>query len=392
MVLWIVFAILAAAVTGAVLRPLWSGGEASPVPDSADLAIYRDQLGEIEADRQRGLIDEAEAESARAEVARRILKRSAEDPGQAAAAPGLDLSLLTKALAVSIPLLSLGFYIALGSPELPGEPLASRGAAAGASASVDELVAKVEERLKTHPEDARGWEVIAPVYLRMGRAADAAKAYEQVMRLNGESADLLVGFAQASLMAGNGIVSEAVRKASERALALDANRMEPHLWLGLAKEQDGDLKGAIAGYRALLERPKADGDERWREAVEKRIAMVEARIEGKPLPDETPADAGEAAPSAGPSGPDGPQGAAVAKLPPEQQQQFIEAMVSRLADRLKTNGKDLEGWQKLVRAYQVLGRTDEARAALAEAKKQLADDASAQKTLEDFAASLGLGS
>lgn len=389
MVLWIVFAILAAAVTGAVLRPLWSADPSASMTGDADLEIYRDQLAEIEADRQRGLIDDKEAESARAEVGRRILKRTESNNGaDTSSAAGQDYPLLGKVLLIAIPLLSLGFYVVLGAPGLPGQPLASRGSPVSPDAPINELVAKVEERLKSHPEDARGWEVIAPVYLRMGRAADAASAYEHVMRLTGESADLLVGFAQASLVAGNGIVSEAVRSASERALKLDANRIEPHLWLGLAKEQDGDLKGAVAGYRALLERPKAEGDERWRQAVEKRIAVVEARIEGRPLPESAPSET--AAPSADAPGPGGPEGAAVAKLPPQEQQQFIQAMVARLAERLKTNGKDLEGWQKLIRAYQVMGRADEAKAALAEAQKQLAGDAAALTTLSEFAANIGL--
>lgn len=393
MVLWIVFAILAVAVTGALLRPLRSARTTTADGADADLAIYRDQLDEIESDRGRGLINDAEAESARAEVARRILQRSAE-----AAAPDVlksDLpavgsaSILPKAVAAAIPLASLAVYLAVGSPDLPGQPLASRAAPVSEAAPIEELISKVEARLKDHPEDGRGWEVIAPVYLRMGRAADSANAYSQAIRINGESAGLLVGFAEASLIAGNGLVSEEVRRAADRALALEPQRIEPQLWLGLGKEQDGDLKGAIGTYRALLDRPAAEGDTRWRGAVEKRLAMVDARLSGKPMPAAAPSESPDQKMAPNETGPSPADAEAVAKLAPEQQAQFIESMVARLSERLKANGKDLTGWQKLVRAYQVLGRKDEALAALAEAKKQFAGDAAAETSLKEFSESLG---
>lgn len=385
MLLWIVFAILAVTVTGALLRPLQRDRGDGVVAADADLAIYRDQLSEIESDKERGLINETEALSARAEVGRRILARAEKIEGEGragvSATRGASPSLI-KAVAIAVPVLSLVLYLAVGSPHLSGQPFATREAPVSEGAPINELVAKVEARLKAEPNDGRGWEVIGPVYMRLGRTADAANAFAQAMRINGESEDLLIAFAEASLLAGNGIVNDGVRRAAERLLAINSTRLEPHLWMALGKEQDGDLKGAIVAYRALLERPAVAGDKHWRGAVESRIAMVESRMSGQPLPAAPAPDARDAPPEA--------NAAAVAELPPEQQAKFVESMVAKLAERLKANGKDLEGWQKLVRAYSVLGRKDEAKAALGEAKTQFKGDAAAETTLADLAQSLGL--
>ena len=84
--------------------------------------------------------------------------------------------------------------------------------------------------------------------------------------------------------------------------------------------------------------------------------------------------------------------AAVAAMPAGQQQQMIHGMVDRLADRLKTNGDDLEGWLRLVRAYGVLQEQDKARMALADARRNFAADDGAKKRLDALAHELGLES
>jgi cytochrome c-type biogenesis protein CcmH len=71
---------------------------------------------------------------------------------------------------------------------------------------------------------------------------------------------------------------------------------------------------------------------------------------------------------------------------------MIRGMVARLADRLKSNGNDLEGWQRLLRAYVVLGDRDKAQAAAADAKKALAAEPAKLHEIEDVIKSLGLES
>jgi cytochrome c-type biogenesis protein CcmH len=383
--LWVIFAVLTAVVLYAVLRPL-AGGSAREEPRSAfNATVYRDQLGEVESDRERGLIGEGDAEAARIEIARRLLAIDAETQGAKLSPTHSSAKALAVGLAVALPLAALGFYLVYGSPRLPDQPLVARLQDPASSKNLEVLVARVEARLREHPEEGAGWEVIAPVYMGWGRYADAAEAYRQTIRLLGESPKRLSSYGQALVLANNGVVSEDARKALERSLVLDPNLIEPRIVLIIAKEQDGQFAAAADGWRALL--AKAPADAPWRKLVEQRLAVVEAKLAGKPVPGESE-DASEQAPP----GPNPDDVAAAQKMNPADRQAMIETMVQRLADRLDQKGDDLTGWLKLVRAYTVLDRRDDALKALERAKTQFSGNADALQQLDALAAELGLKS
>ena len=71
------------------------------------------------------------------------------------------------------------------------------------------------------------------------------------------------------------------RRALERAHELDQTLLEPRILLAIAKEQDGQFAAAIEDWRALLS--SADAEAPWRAMVEKRIALAEAHLSGKPV-------------------------------------------------------------------------------------------------------------
>jgi cytochrome c-type biogenesis protein CcmH len=212
--------------------------------------------------------------------------------------------------------------------------------------------------------------------LRLERYADAAFAYSEANRILGVSVKRLLGFAEARLLQENGVAGEDVRRAAERILELEPSRREARIWLALAKEQDGDLAGAVADYRALL--LGASEDAPWREPIAARIALLEKRIAGTAPPGE-----GDAARV--------PNGDA-SQMSPSEQTKFISSMVERLAQRLKGDGKDLAGWLKLVRAYKVLGRDADAITALGDARRNFEGDAGPLAEINELAKSLGLGS
>ncbi len=89
----------------------------------------------------------------------------------------------------------------------------------------------MEARLREDPDQGKGWEVIAPVYLKLGRFRDAANAYANAARLNGETVALLAGRAEAAMLASDGIVTEEARTAYEKILKLEPRRVEPRFWL-----------------------------------------------------------------------------------------------------------------------------------------------------------------
>src|SRR5690606_20300968 len=99
---------------------------------ASDLAVYRDQLKEVEADRARGLLSDVEAEAARVEISRRLLARAEADGVSAAGGArgqGLNARTAFVSAVLLIPALSMALYLAYGSPGLPGQPHAERVAA-----------------------------------------------------------------------------------------------------------------------------------------------------------------------------------------------------------------------------------------------------------------------
>jgi cytochrome c-type biogenesis protein CcmH len=398
MLLWVGFAVLTAAVVAVLLRPLLAGADPAAATDVkgdgaariAASAVYRDQLAEVEAERARGLIGDAEAEAARVEIARRLLAAADTVGRKAFDAPAATFPRAVAMLvAVALPLVAIAAYLAVGTPTQPGLPFASRAAPPGSAPGVSELVAKVEERLRAHPEDGRGWDVIAPVYLRLGRFNDAANAFQQAIRLVGESPDRLAGLAESHMLVSDGVVTEAAREAYARLAQVAPQRMEPRFWLAVAAEQDGRFEDAAEAYAKLLS--EGDATASWRPTVIERWRTARTKLGLATDP-----------PPASRVAVDAPAGKAPAivkeqvdaaeAMSPDARRQMIEEMVAGLDKRLSENGHDLEGWQRLIRAYTVLGRRDDAQSALKRAQAALAQEAASLEVLGALAKSLGLSS
>jgi cytochrome c-type biogenesis protein CcmH len=365
--LWIVIACLTAAAIMAVLVPL---GRAAPSADPLEQArrVYLDQLTELERDRAQGRIGASEAEAARAEIARRLLATEAgpvERPGSLGSQTARRITALVAL--VGVPLLSLGTYVALGAPGLPGQPLATRLAAPTGPDGIAALVAKVEAHLAEAPQDGKGWEVIAPVYQRLGRDAEAAAAYRNAIRILGSNAARQVGLGEALLTSAGGVVTAEAKAAFSAANEADPSAPAPRYFLALAAEQDGDRNKAAEGWRALLADAPADAP--WRASVQAALARVEPVREN--------------------SGPGPEQVAAAQGMTPADQTAMIEGMVSGLAERLTSQPDDAEGWLRLIRSYMVLGRPAEARQA-GEAAIQGVRDAAQRSRIEALVAELGL--
>ena len=251
MLFWPLFALMTAAAVFAVLWPLSRLRENPDPARETGLAVYRDQFAEIERDRARNLIDEAEAKSAGVEVGRRLLAAAdtIADFSQNSTARRRAVALIALA---GIPAVALGLYLQLGSPDLSGAPLSTRLAAAPENQDIALLVRRVESHLAEQPDDGRGWEILAPIYLRLGRANEAAKARENALRLLGSNADREVDLGEALVAGANGVVTADARAAFERANVLDARHPKARFFLGLAAEQDGRLQDAKTIWQSLV--------------------------------------------------------------------------------------------------------------------------------------------
>ncbi len=401
MLLWLVFAVMSAGVVVMLLHPLLMRRDRDLATADGAGAVYRDQLAEIEADASRGLIGAEEAEAARREIARRLLASEAahevplSGPGSSTSSSAggsrlaLGVALMTGGL---VPILALLVYLQAGAPGLPSQPIAARREAPPVNAEMAQLIGAVEKRLRENPEDGRGWDVIAPVYLRLARYGDAAHAYRRANALLGESAKRLAGLAEASMLAESGRVNDEARAALKKLLEIEPGHIQARFWLAFALEQDGRLGEAMADYQKLL--ADAPPDATWRPMVVERVAAVQSAL-GGPGPASPSRESTDVAPSSSastlPAGPTAAEIEAAERMNPADRQAMIDGMVTGLATRLEKDGSDLAGWQRLIRSLTVLGRKDEAIAALDRARKSLAAEPQALAALADLAKSLGLG-
>ncbi|PSJ53703.1 c-type cytochrome biogenesis protein CcmI [Kumtagia ephedrae] len=373
MLFWIVAALLTLAASLAVMLPL-AGRTRADNPRDHDIEVYRDQLKELERDAARGLIGPAEAEEAKAEIGRRILRLAGPENADSARAGAKLPRMVAVAAVLAVPVIAWGVYAVTGSPALPGQPLSARLAEDPADSSLEELIARAEGHLVSNPEDGRGWDVLAPIYLRGGRFADSVSAYRNAIRLLGETPDRLAGLGEAQASAAGGLVTAEARASFERAMAADPANPKARFYLATALAQEGRLKEAGEAWRTMLSALPADNP--WREAVQQAIAEADRRIA-----------AADAPPAAGPSQ---SEIEAAQKMSPQDRAAMIEQMVAGLDQKLRENPRDPEGWMRLVRSYAMLGRTDAARDALARGLEALDGDSEDGRRLLALAASLGL--
>jgi cytochrome c-type biogenesis protein CcmH len=316
-------ALLTTATVGVLLIPLLRSRTASTGRLDGELAIYRDQLAEIERERTAGTLPESEAAAARIEVERRILAAGDQPPPPARADATLH-KVLPPVLALAIPLLALGLYLQTGRPGLPAAPFAA-GQPPPASAdepfSVEKLLAAARARLAAQPDDP----------------------------------EALSALGEALTLEANGTVTRPAVESFNKALAAQPDDPRALYYLGLHEAQSGDSRAALARWRALLAKSPPDAPflPMLRAEIE-RVAKA-ANIDVPPMP-----------PSSMPQ-PSREQQDAMAAMTPEQRQQAIRGMVEGLAARLKENPSDRAGWLRLANAWKVLGENANAADAYAKA-------------------------
>jgi cytochrome c-type biogenesis protein CcmH len=271
MLFWTFLAAMTAAAVFAVLWPL-SRAPRAPLGEAAGVAVYRDQLAEIDRDRERGLLQGVEAEAARTEVARRLLAAASEKV-PAATASARRRRIASVAALIGIPAISLSLYLGYGAPESPDLPLAARLALPIEQQDIGMLVHRLEERLASRPGDGQGWELIAPIYLRVGRAEDAVAAQERAIRLLGSNAARQVTLGEALIAQSPGKIPPEARAAFERALGHDANFSPALFYLGVAAAQNGERDAAKKYWMQIIE--TAGANDMWRIPAQRRLEQLE---------------------------------------------------------------------------------------------------------------------
>ncbi len=374
MMFWLLAALLSVAVLALFAWPMLRGrserGEAN-----ADLSVYRDQLAELDRDVARGVLPDKEAASARLEIQRRLLA-AANAP---AAAPRRSAPAASWAIAlVLLPALAVTIYLHLGNPNLPGQPLATRTIAPNGNQELANLAAMLRAKLNTDSSDPKGWALLGRIDGELGRYQESAAAYATAIarhQAKGDApgAELQSLYGEALSAAADGQVTPKAKAAFAAALALEPKEPRARFYLALSDAQAGNLDMALKQWVALEADTPADAP--WRPVLESQIDATAKQLGHDPatLPGRAPQP-----PVAAANGPTDQDIANAANMTGEQRAAFINSMVAGLADRLKAEPGDVDGWMKLGNAYQQLGRHDDARAAWREAANRAPDRLDAQ--------------
>lgn len=364
MVFWILLALLTAAVVLVLIAPMARPAGAFLAASGEEARVYRDQLSELDRDRDRGLIGSEEADAARAEIGRRLLLAAREptDAGKPRPAANRIVALMT---VVAIPAIALPLYLFVGQPDMPDAPLAERLTAAPTAGNVADLVGRVEKHLAANPDDLSGWRIIAPVYARLGRLDDAVKAWGRLVAAGEADATTLENYGAGLVDTNDGIVSPEAQSVLARAVAADPERARARFYYAEGLRQAGAMEEALRQVDELIRRSPADAP--WLETTRGKRGEILAALK-------KPADTPE---------PPTLPAAAV-------NNEAIQGMVDGLAARLAADPADRDGWIRLMRSNVVLGRSDKASAALADARKAFVGDVEALAAIDAAAAELGI--
>ncbi len=370
--IWVFFALITAAVLALVLWPLLRKSVPTHDRASYDLTVFQDQLKEVERDVERGVLTEDEAGAARLEIQRRILG-AGRAPTHAESKDSRKLRIVTAvAVAIAVPAVAAVLYLKVGAPNLttPGT-LVAQGGGEGrmTDAQIDKIVRDLADKVAADPTNLEGLELLSHTYRQLGRYADAANVYKQLVKVKPD-ADSYASLGEAMMAAAQGKVSPEAHDALMTALSFDRNEPRARFYMGLEEVNKGDAKAAIAIWRDLT--ATAPPDAPWLPMVRERMGAVAQEagiapmsVEPKHPSDMYPAVKVAQAPAmplaprpAPPAAPPGPPGG----MSPEQLK-MIEGMVGGLAARLESNPKDYDGWMMLGRSYTILRNADGAKKA-----------------------------
>lgn len=378
--LWLALGLMTLLAVGLVVVPLVRRAGLVASRRDYDLRVYRAQLAELTREQERGVLGEPEAEAARREVERRMLSADAADR-QAGQTPwsgrhwGSAVVLL-----IGLPALAGGLYWQLGSPSQPAAPFAERaGERAQLAAAQDRqqealqslqpVIARLEARLQSDPDDLEASLRLGRAYALAGQFERAAGTYRDAIARHEGVAELHSALGEALVMASAGTVGGEARAAFDHALDLDAGDVRARFYAGLAMLQRGEQQGALDAWVSLIEDAPADAP--WLPDLRQRTAALAQELGVDPeraLPAGRPGLAAEG----------------------EVDTAAARAAAARLEAQLPANPQDYQGWIRLAQAWVQLGEPARAQDALRRGAEAYPDAPLVQQQFQTAAVELGL--
>ncbi|MFQ5935274.1 MAG: c-type cytochrome biogenesis protein CcmI, partial [Acidiferrobacterales bacterium] len=229
---------------------------ASQTSKDVNVAVYKARFTELKVDVDNGTLTQEQFEQARRELERGLLEDVAGDDEKQPAERVAVNTWGAVITALAFPLLAFGLYVTLGdskmitlSPDMQGRMAAEQPA--DDTHSVEEMIAKLRDRLRQQPNNVDGWMMLGRTYVVLDRYGEAVAAYAKAHEIAGDDPAVLVDYAEALALANGNRVSARAEQMAERALTLDTNN-EKALWLiGLAAAQRGDAQRAVEHWQRL---------------------------------------------------------------------------------------------------------------------------------------------
>jgi cytochrome c-type biogenesis protein CcmH len=283
MIFWVVAAVLILGALLFIVPPLMGRGRnqasASAARD-ANLAIYRDQLRELDADLAVGALSDAQYKEARDELEKRALEDSAN--AEQVSPPSSGARWWAIAVVIAVPLLTISLYLLLGKP---GTMDAQRNKPEGAQPQVtqeqiESMVASLAKKLEANPNDAQGWAMLGRSYGTLRRFDDARNAYAKAVQLAPDNSELLTDYADVLAMTnGRNVVGEP-EKIILHALEIDPRNIKALALAGTAAFQRKDYPAAISWWQKIV--PLVPADSPMARSIKANISQAEG-LSGQPL-------------------------------------------------------------------------------------------------------------
>lgn len=258
---WVLAALLIVIALVFLLRPLRLDSKISDIDRAAqNVEIARERLNELKVEFEEGLISAEEYQQTQQELELSLLNDVEQDPGNKVSVTNTQPynRLAQLGLFIFVPVVAVVFYAYLGQPDLI-EGAKEQAAAGHTSAdgktqlgSVEDMVAKLAERLKNEPNNAEGWFMLARSYMSLNRYKEAVAALEKTNELVPDNPVVMLRYADALTMLRGGQMSGKPFELVKRAVELSPDN-QTGLWLiGMGYEEQGAYKKAISYWNKLM--------------------------------------------------------------------------------------------------------------------------------------------
>ena len=289
--IWVIGSIMMIAALVMLLFPLWRRHTRSITLDSntANVALLKDQLEELETDYRNGVLTQEQYEQARQDLESAVAADLDNEHAASSQLPAVTRNVLSLVLILAIPLITVVMYSNITTYQETEalDPVAAHTeqvqqameqAAGQKLPPVDQMVEGLAAKLRQNPDNVEGWRMLGKSYFMLNRYSQAAGAYAKAYELMSDAQrdpDFLTDYAEAMALGNDGNVLGRPEELIQAALQVNPD-VPKAIWMkGIAESQRGDYAAAVKSWTSLLH---MGVDEQTRQMVMNNISDARARM------------------------------------------------------------------------------------------------------------------